>query len=149
MINTYLKKIDPETGKIILKETRGTPKVECAKFYGSVKFLERIQDEFEIFEDLDSIPITMAPNIMGAAIASAINLTSFDSLHYTVEGSVIKGTMKLRGTLSPSTVDELSEKVGSMMVTVDRFFSKRVKRTSSDFFSLELTSTSSYSDMEN
>ena len=147
-IKTYLGKVDSETGKIIPKETRNAPKEEYAKFYGSVKFLDGVQKELGIFDDLDSIFTTMAPNIMGAAMALTINPTSFDSLHYTVEGSVIKETMKLRGTLSPSTIGELSEKVGSMMVTMDRFFSKRIERTSSDFFSLDLTSISSYSDME-
>ena len=42
-----------------------------------------------IFDDLDSVFTTMAPNIMGASMALTINPTSFDSLHYTVEGSVI------------------------------------------------------------
>ena len=147
-IKTYLGKVDPETGKIIPKETRSAPKEEYAKFYGSVKFLDGVQKELGIFDDLDSVFTTMAPNIMGAAMALTINPTSFDSLHYTVEGSVIKETMRLRGTLSPSTIGDLSEKVGSMMVTMDRFFSKRIERTSSDFFSLDLTSISSYSDME-
>ena len=91
IINTYLGNIDPKTGKAIPRETRSTPWEECAKFYRSVKFLDGIQNELEIFEDLDSISITMAPDIMGAAIALAVNPTSFDSLHYTVEDSVIEG----------------------------------------------------------
>ena len=147
-IKTYLGKVDPETGKIIPKEPRKAPSEEYAKFYGSVNFLDRVQKELGIFDDLDSVFTTMAPNIMGAAMALAINPTSFDSLHYTVEGSVIKETMKLRGTLSPSTIGELSEKIGSMMVTMDRFFSKRIERSSSEFFSLDLTSVSTYSDMD-
>lgn len=147
-IKTYLGKVDPETGKIIPKEVRKAPSEECAKFYGSVNLLDKVQDELGIFDDLDSVFTTMAPNIMGAAMALAINPTSFDSIHYTVEGSVIKETMKLRGTLSPSTISELSEKVGSMMVTMDRFFSKRIERSSSEFLSLDLTSTSTYSDMD-
>jgi len=147
-IKIYLGKVDPETGKIIPKETRSAPKEEYPKFYGSVKFLNGVQKELEIFEDLDSFFTTIAPNIIVAAMALTINPTSFDSLHYTIESSLIKETMKLRGTLSPSTVGELSEKVGSMMITMDRFFSKRIERTSSDFFSLDITSVSSYSDME-
>ena len=147
-IKTYLGKVDPATGKIIPKKSREAPEEEYAKFYGSVRFLDAIQKRLGIFDDLDSVYTTMAPNIMGAAMALAINPTSFDSLHYTVDGSVIKETMKLRGTLSPSAIGELSEKVGSMMVTMDNFFSRRVERSSGGFYSLDLTSTSTYSDME-
>jgi len=147
-IKTYLGKVDPETGKIIPKESRSRPKEEYAKFYGSVNFLDGIQKEMGIYEDLDAIFTTMAPNIMGAAMALTINPGSFDSVHYTVEGSVIKESMKMRGTLSPSAIGELSEKVGGMMVTMDRFFMRRIARTSSEFFSLDLTSVSTYSDMQ-
>ena len=35
-----------------------------------------------------------------------------------------------------------------MMVTMDRFFSKGMERTTSDFFSLGLTSIPSYSNMK-
>ena len=147
-IKTYLGKVDPETGKIIPKESRERPKEEYAKFYGSVRFLDGVQKEMGIFEDLDAVFTTLAPNIMGAAMALAINPTSMDSLHYTVEGSVIRETMRLRGTLSPSAIGELSEEIGGMMVTMDRFFMRRIARTSNEFFSLDLTSVSTYSDMQ-
>ena len=147
-IKTYLGKVDPETGKIIPKESRSRPKEEFTKFYGSVDFLDGIQKDMEIFEDLDATFTTMAPNIMGAAMALAVNPTSMDSVHYTVEGSVIREKMKLRGTLSPSAIGELSEKIGGMMVTMDRFFMRRIARSSSEFFSLDLTSVSTYSDMQ-
>lgn len=147
-IKTYLGKVDPETGKIIPKESRSRPKEEYAKHYGTVNFLDCIQKDMGIFEDLDAVFTTMAPNIMGAAMALAINPTSMDSLHYTVEGSVIGETMKLRGTLSPAVVSDLSEKIGGMLVTMDRFFMRRIARASGEFFSLDLTSVSTYSDMQ-
>lgn len=146
-IKTYLGKVDPETGKIIPKESRERPKEEYAKFYGTVQALDGIQKEMELYDDLDSVFTTMAPNIMGAAMALAINPTSMDSVHYTVEGSVIKEKLKLRGTLSPSAIGELSEKVGSMLTTMDRFFMRRIARSSSEFYSLDLTSVSTYSRM--
>ena len=49
---TYLGKVDPETDKIILKETRSASKEEYAKVYGSVKFLDGVQKELGIFVDL-------------------------------------------------------------------------------------------------
>lgn len=147
-IKTYLGKVDPETCKIIPKESRSSPEEEYAKHYGAVDFLDHVQKDMGLFDDLDAVFTTMAPNIMGAAMALAINPTSMDSLHYTVEGSVIGETMKLRGTLSPSVMGELSEKMGGMMVTMDRFFMRRIARTASEFFSLDLTSVSTYSDMQ-
>ena len=65
-------------------------------------------------------------------------------MHYRVEGPVIKETIDIRGTLPPSVISELSEKVGSITVTMDRFFSKRIERTTGIFFSLDLTSISSF-----
>ena len=146
-VKTYLGKVDPETGRIIPKESRSRPKEEYAKHYGSVRFLDGIQKSMGIFEDLDAVFTTMAPNIMGAAMALAINPASMDSVHYTVEGSVIKETVKLRGTLSPSTMGTVCEEVGSMMNTMDRFFTRRIARSASGFFSLDLTSVSTYSKM--
>lgn len=101
-----------------------------------------------IFDDLDAVFTTMAPNIMGAAMALAINPTSMDSIHYTVENTVIKETMKLRGMLSPTTMGTVCEDVGGMMNTMDRFFTRRIARASSEFFSLNLTSVSTYSKTE-
>ena len=147
-IKTYLGRVDPETGKIIPKESRSRPKEEYAKHYGSVKFLDGIQKDMGIFDDLDAVFTTIAPNIMGAAMALAINPTSMDSIHYTVENTVIKETMKLRGMLSPTTMGTVCEDVGGMMNTMDRFFTRRIARTSSEFFSLDLTSVSTYSKME-
>ncbi len=147
-IKTYLGKVDPETGKIIPKDSRKRPEEEYAKFYGTVQALDGIQKKIGLFEDLDSIFVTMAPNIMGAAMALTINPTSMDSVHYTVEGSVIKEKLKLRGALSPSAVGELSERVGSMISAMDRFFMKRISRSSSEFYSLDLTSVSTYSKMQ-
>lgn len=146
-VKTYLGKVDPETGKIIPKESRKRPEEEYAKFYGAVQVLDGIQKGMGIYEDLDAVFTTMAPNIMGAAMAMAINPTSLDSLHYTVEGSVIKEKYRLRGTLSPTSAGDLTEKLGGMLTTMDRFFMKRIERASSEFYSLDLTSVSTYSDL--
>ena len=147
-VKTYLGKVDPETGKIIPKESRSRPKEEYAKHYGAVKALDGIQKQMGIFEDLDATFTTMAPNMMGAAMALAMNPSTMDSLHYTVEGSVIRETCRMRGTLSPSAIGDLSEEIGGMMVTMDRFFGRRIARNPASFYSLDLTSVSTYSKME-
>lgn len=146
-IKTYLGRVDPETGKIIPKDPRKHPEEEYAKFYGAVQALDGIQGQMGIFDDLDAVFTTMAPNIMGAAMALTINPSTMDTLHYTVEGSVIKEKLKLRGTLSPTTLGDLTEKVGGMLNTMDGFFERRIARTSSEFYSLDLTSVSTYSKM--
>jgi len=143
----YLGRVNPETGEIIPKQSIERPKEEFAKFYGAVEALDGIQKQMHLYDDLKSIFGSMAPNIMGAAMALAISPSSFDSLHYTVEGSTIREKYNLRGMLSPSSIGELSEEVGSMMYMMDRFFEKRIKRSGSPFYSLDLTSVSTYSDM--
>ena len=147
-VKTYLGKVDPETGEIIPKSSRKTPKEEYAKFYGPVCFLDGIQSKLGLQEDLEEVFIDMAPNIMGASLALAIRPSSMDSIHYTVEGSTIKETLKMRGTLSPSAIGDLSEKLGAMPATMDDFFKRRIARTNSEFYSLDLTSISTHSDME-
>ena len=107
-IKTYLGKVDPETGEIIPKSSRKAPKEEYAKFYGPVCFLDGIQSELGLQEDLEEVFVDMAPNIMGASLALAIRPSSMDSIHYTVEGSTIKETLRMRGTLSPSAIGDLS-----------------------------------------
>lgn len=146
-IKTYLGKVDPETGKIVPKKSRDRPKEEYAKHYGAVQVLDRIQEETGLFEDLDSVFADLAPNIMGAAMAICMNAGPMDTVHYTVDESVIREKLKLRGTLSPSTMGGLCEKIGGMLVSMDRFFTKRIARASSRFYSLDLTSVSTYSEM--
>ena len=147
-IKTYLGKVNPETGEIIPKDGRKRPEEEYAKYYGAVRFLDEIQKDMGIFEDLDAVFSTMAPNIMGAAMALAMNPSTMDSLHYTIEGSTIGETLKLRGMLSPSAISSLSEQIGGMMATMDKFFMRRIARDPSKFYSLDLTSVSTYSKMQ-
>ena len=146
-IKTYLGKVDPETGEIIPKDARSRPKEEFAKFYGAVQVLDAVQQRLGIYEDLNAIFTTMAPNIMGAAMALAISPSSMDSIHYTVEGSIITEKYKLRGSLSPSVISTLSEELGGLMTCMDRFFMERIQRSNSPFYSLDLTSVSTYSSM--
>jgi len=147
-LKTYLGKVDPETGKIIPKTARSQPKEEIAKFYGAVQVLDAIQERLSLFDDLKSVFGTMASNIMGAAIALAISPSSMDSIHYTIEGSIIAEKYKLRGTLSPAVISTLSEELGKLMGSMDRFFTKRIHRNKSSTYSLDLTSVSTYSNMD-
>lgn len=143
----YLGRVDPESGKIIPKESRSMPAEIHAKDYGNVALLDHIQSELDILEDLKECFQGLSGNIMGAAMSQVIDATSFDDIHYVVDGSIIREKLKLRGSLSPAAMSKLSEDVGSSMNSMDMFFARRVKRTSGKFYSLDLTSVSSYSDM--
>jgi len=146
-IKKYLGKVDPETGKIIPKCARNRPCEEFAKFYGAVDVLDAVQQRLGLYDDLYTHFGPMAPNIMGAAMALAISPSSMDSIHYTVDGSIIKEKYKLRGMLSPAVVSSLSEELGSYMTTMDQFFMERIRRSNNPFYSLDLTSVSTYSTM--
>jgi hypothetical protein len=85
---------------------------------------------------------------MGAAISQVIDPTCFDDIHYFVEGSIIKERLKLRGSLSPAVVSNISSEVGRSFGCMDDFFPSRVRRSEDPFVTLDLTSVSSYSWMD-
>lgn len=144
----YLGKVDPETGKIIPKESRSRPAEEYAKHYGSVAVLDAVQKDLHLLGDLNEALPGLAQNIMGAAMSQVIDPTCFDNIHYVVDGSVIKERLKLRGSLSPAVMSDLSSEVGRSFGCMDDFFSLRVKRSVDPFVTLDLTSVSSYSWMD-
>ena len=84
---------------------------------------------------------------MGAAMSQILDPTSFDDIHYVIEGSLIREKLRLRGNLSPALMSDLSEDIGKSLCSMDDFFKTRIKRSSSDYFALDLTSVSSYSHM--
>jgi transposase len=143
----YLGRVDPETGKIIPKESRRPPAEIYAKDYGNVVVLDHIQSELGILDDLKESFPGIGGNIMGAAMSQVIDATSFDDIHYIIDGSVIREKLKLRGSLSPATMSDLSEDIGTSLSSMDDFFIRRIGRSSSAFYSLDLTSVSSYSNM--
>lgn len=55
---------------------------------------------------------------MGAAMSQVIDATSFDDIHYIVDGSTIGEKLKLRGSLSPATMSDLYRDMGADDVIV-------------------------------
>jgi transposase len=143
----YLGKVDPETGKIIPKESRSRPSEEYAKHYGSVAVLDSIQKELGLLEDLAECFPGLDRNILGAAMSQVIDVSSFDDIHYVVDGSIIKERLRLRGSLSPAVMSDLSKEIGSSIPSMDDFFRARLSRSSDNMFTFDLTSISSYSHM--
>jgi len=145
--SVYLGRVDLETGKIIPKQSRRRPEEEHAKEYGAVAVLDAIQREMGLLEDLDEAFPGLSRNILGAAMAQVIDITSFNDIHYVVDGSIIKERLKLRGSLSPAVMSDLSKDIGSSFSSMDDFFRARVARAEDPLLTLDLTSVSSYSRM--
>lgn len=143
----YLGKVDPETGKIIPKESRSRPAEEHAKHYGQAAVLDAVQKELGLLDDLNGCLPGLGRNIMGAAMSQTIDPSSFDNIHYVVDGSVIKERLNLRGSLSPAAMSDLSLSLGESIASMDEFFSARILRAKDPMFTLDLTSVSSYSHM--
>jgi transposase len=143
----YLGRVDPETGKIIPKESTARPAEEHAKHYGSAAVLDAVQKKLGLSEDLGACFQELGPNILGAAMSQTVDATSFDDIHYVVDGSIIKERLKLRGSLSPAVMSGLSKKVGESFASADDFFRARIKRASDPLLTLDLTSVSTHSDM--
>ena len=143
----YLGKVDPETGEIIPKESRKRPAEEHAKFYGSVAVLDAVQKELGILDDLSETFAGLEKNIMGAAMSQVIDPTSFDNIRYVVDGSIVKERLKLRGSLSPAVMSDMSAEIGRSFDAMDAFFEARIRRSADPFIAFDLTSVSSYSHM--
>lgn len=143
----YLGKVDPETGRIVPKEPRSRPRVEYAKFYGNVCVLDHIQKELGILDDLEAVYPDIGGNIMGAAMSQVIDPSSFDDVHYVVDGSIIRERLKLRDSLSPAAMSDLSLSAGEDLWSMDRFFERRIARSPNGSYALDLTSISTYSKM--
>lgn len=144
----YLGKVDPETGKIIPKEPRMKPEDEHVLRYGAVTVLDAVQDGLGILEDLNESFPDIANKVLGAAMAQVIEPTCFDDLHFVVEESIIGDLLKLRGNLSPTVMSDLSEDLGGRYGGMDCFFRSRMARSANGGpYALDLTSVSTYSDI--
>lgn len=145
--NVYLGKVDPATGKIIPKKPMKRPPEEYAKLYGPVHLLDAVQSGMRVREDLDAAFPGRGSNILGAAMSQVLDPSSFDDIHYVMEGSVVPERLRLRGKLSPATMSDLSKEVGASLSCMDDFFGRRASKSGSGSFALDLTSVSSYSSL--
>lgn len=145
--NVYLGKVDPATGRIIPKKPMKRPAEEYAKLYGAVHLLDAVQDGMHMLDDLNEAFYGRGSNILGAAMSQLIDPSSFDDVHYVVDGSIVKERLKLRGSLSPATMSDLSKEVGSSLSCMDDFFRRRMSRSNGMAYALDLTSISTYSHM--
>jgi transposase len=145
---TYLGKVDPDTGKIIPKESKKVPSEEHVRKYGCVKVLDKVQSDLGIMDDLCECFPDIAENIMATAMAVAIDPTPFDDIHFTVDENGLKDWLKLRGNLSPTVLSDMTKDLGQRLSAMDMFFTHRVSRMDdNDSYSMDITSNSTHSDM--
>ncbi len=145
---TYLGKVDPETGKIIPKESKKVPTEEHVRKYGCVTVLDRIQSELGILDDLRECFPDIAENVMATAMAVAIDPTPFDDIHFTVDENGIRDRLRLRGSLSPPVLSDLTKDLGQRFSAMDAFFTRRAERmVENGTYAIDITSNSTYSDM--
>ncbi len=145
---TYLGKVDPETGKIIPKESKKVPTEEHVRKYGCVTVLDRIQSELGILDDLRECFTDIAENVMATAMAVAIDPTPFDDVHFTVDENGIRDRLRLRGSLSPPVLSDLTKDLGQRFSAMDAFFTRRAERmVENGTYAIDITSNSTYSDM--
>ena len=103
------------------------------------------RDEYP--RDLDEAFFGRGDNILGAAMSQVIDPSSFDDIHYIVDGSIIQEKLSLKGKLSPAVMSDLSKEVGGSLYSMDKFFGMRVAATMTESYAIDLTSISSYSQM--
>lgn len=146
---TYLGKVDPETGQIIPKEPKTLPEEEHVRKYGCVTVLDKVQSDLGLLDDLRGCFPDIAEKVMATAMAVAIDPTPFDDIRFTVDENGLKDFLKLRGNLSPPVLSDLTKDLGARMSAMDMFFARRAARMDKDgTYALDLTSNSTYSDMD-
>lgn len=152
--NVYLGIKDLETGELIPKKTRTTNVVrnndvgmkdEYAKHYGSVVFLDAVQRTLCIEEDLEKSFGDLTPNILAAAMAQTMEPSVMDEVELTVEESMLREYLRLKGDLSPATMSGLTKEIGESMSMMDEFFKLRYARNTGEAYAIDITSISTYS----
>ena len=145
---TYLGKVDPETDKVIHKESKKLPAEEHVRKYGCVTVLDRIQSDLGIMDYLRECFPDIAENIMATSMAVAIDPTPFDDIHFTVDENGLKDRLRLRGNLSFPVLSDMTKDLGQMLSAMDSFFSHRAARMAADgTYAIDITSNSTYSEM--
>lgn len=152
--NVYLGVLDPNTGKLIPKKVRSQFNAVSddseiyALHYGPVVFLDAVQRTLHIEEDLNETFPDLSRNILAAAMAQVMEPSVMDEVHITVEESVLSELLHLRGELSPSTLSKMSKDIGTSLVSMDLFFEERYKRQKGNTFAMDITSESTYGNLD-
>lgn len=155
-IKEYLGVVDPVTGNIIPKKVASeafnfTLKDGSfrTKDYGNVILIKHIAEELGIDHDLDYSFGTAAKGTMALAMAQAMSPTAFMDTEYTIEGSYIRESLNLETMeFTSQRLSEVTKMLGEATGCMEDLFALRAKRCSDATFLYDITSQSTYSDME-
>lgn len=155
-IKEYLGVVDPVTGNIIPKKVASeafnfTLKDGSfrTKDYGNVILIKHIAEELGIDHDLDYSFGTAAKGTMALAMVQAMSPTAFMDTEYTIEGSYIRESLNLETMeFTSQRLSEVTKMLGEATGCMEDLFALRAKRCSDATFLYDITSQSTYSDME-
>ena len=109
--------------------------------------LDAVQRTLGIEEDLKTVFGDMTANILACAMAQVMEPSVMDEVHLTVEESVLGEYLCLRGDLSPATLSDLTQELGSSLALMDDFFDLRLEHDKGRVSVFDITSVSTYSNV--
>ena len=155
-VKEYLGVVDPVTGNIIPKKVASeafnfTLKDGSfrTKDYGNVILIKHIAEELGILSDLEYSFGTAAKGTMALAMAQAMSPTAFMDTEYTIDGSYIRESLNLeRMEFTSQRLSEVTKTLGEATGCTEDLFALRAKRCSDATFLYDITSQSTYSDID-
>lgn len=151
----YLGVVDENTGSIIPKKVSSDEqkfmlkdKGFSVKDYGNVITVAKVADDLHIGEDLSNSFGSSSLAMKAMAMAQAMNPAALMDTQITMDSSFIRETVGLRDMEFPSQrISEMVRIIGEATGCMDDLFTLRAKRSSDGTFLYDITSQSTYSEM--
>jgi len=155
-VKEYLGVVDPETGNIIPKKVQSEAfnftlkdRGFRTKDYGNVLLIKHVADQLGIGEDLDFSLGTASKGTLALAMAQAMAPSPFMDTQYVIGGSYIPEIVGVTGLdFSSQRLSDMTKVLGEATGCMEDLFALRAKRCSDPTFLYDITSQSTYSDME-
>lgn len=152
----YLGVVDQDTGNLIPKKVQSESfnfTLKDGKFrtkdYGNVILIKHIAESIGMDYDLEYSFGTAARGTMALAIAQAMAPTPFMDTQYTIESSYIRESLDLDTMdFSSQRLSEIMTILGEATGCTEDLFALRAKRCSDPTFLYDITSHSTYSEMD-
>lgn len=152
----YLGVVDPETGNLIPKKVP----TDSMKFtlkdggfrvkdYGNAMVAKQVCDDLGLLEDLTMSFAGAERPMMCLAMAQALSPTPFMDTELTLESTYIREVVGLgEMDFSSQRMSEITKVLGEATGCAEDFFALRAKRCSGSRFLYDITSQSTYSDLD-
>ena len=152
-VNEYIGRVDEATGNIIPKKDRSSDgelidmkKMRMAKFGGSYALLG-VAGNIGLRDDLIASFGPDGEKVLASAIAQVLAGGPMSSIEDTSEGSMFRELMGISERFTSPRMSEFTKRLGDAADNIETLFEKRILRTG-DMLSYDVTSVSSYSDIE-